>query len=353
MRLQFLLFFILLATGLSAQSNHKIQLDPQALQLENRSFHIEAVWDNRKTPNSIGFVQKGLGNKRINATFDGPFSEYLLKTFQQLIPQKNTTPIIAKVHNLYVSERTTVTKEIGKVELEIEFLTADSSKTWGLFFAEVEGKGMDVTKKHNTRILEALSICLEQLTERWEETPMASIQRPIIAFDPSQPIKEGLYSTFTDFSNQTPINDIKYKIDRRSNQPHLAQLVQEANGKILKNYFGFSDGTNFYISATEFSYDSHYVQAEFVGTYCYFEDRVTNTGASIAFGLVGALASTKKKGFVLDTQTGLVSELNRDFLASILGDYPELKKQYNTSKKKLADKKAVLQAFNEVLEKSK
>jgi len=201
--------------------------------------------------------------------------------------------------------------------------------------------------------VQALHSCLEQLIERWENDPVEAIQRATIAFDPTQPMKEGLYATFSDFSNQTPINDLKYKIERRAKQPHLVQLLRERDGKILKKYFGFSDGTHFYLSASEFSYDTHFVQAEYIGTFCYFEDRVTDTGASIAFGLVGALASTKKRGFVLDTQTGLVSELNRDFLASILKDYPKLKKRYNSSRKKLEDKKEILRAFNEVLVKSK
>jgi len=111
MRLQIILFFVLLTTILVAQSDHTIQIDAQPLTLKNRVFHIQEVWDNRKTPSSIGFVQKGLGNKRINANFKEPFSEYLLQTFNHLIPPKSTTPIIAKIHNLYISERTTFSKD--------------------------------------------------------------------------------------------------------------------------------------------------------------------------------------------------------------------------------------------------
>jgi len=354
MRLQIILSFIFLTTILSAQSDYQIKLTAhEPLILPNRAFHIESVIDNRKNPHSIGFVQKGIGNKRLNANFSSTFSGHLLRTFSQLAPKNKTTPVIAKVHNLYISERTTFSKEFGRAEVEIEFLTADSARSWGIFFADVEKKGIDVTKGHSSRIAKALSICLEQLVDKWKETPVAVVERVDNTFDPNQPIKEGLYASFSDFANQITVEGITCRVNHWSHQPNLVQIHNKANDKALKKYFAYSDGTNFYLSATAFSYEKHYVQAEFTGTYCYFEDRVSDTGASIAFGLIGALASNKKKGFVLDTQTGLVSELNRDFLARVLKDFPKLKKQYNNSKKKLADKKEVLRAFNAVLAKDK
>ena len=348
----YLLFFLSLFTTCAlAQKVHQITLKPEAISLPNRAFHIATVLDQRSNKQSIGFAQKGLGNKRFDAQFIEALDIHLLKTFNQLIPSSKTTPIIARIHNLYVSERTTAFKEVGKAEVKIEFLTADTTKTWGLFFAEVEQKGVDVTNKHDTRIIQALTNCLEQLVERWTDPPVPAINFALATFDPSQGIKEGLYPTFSSFANQTPLNDIKYQIRPNEKKPNWATLHRLYDGDKIKDMFGVYDGTDFYLSAVQYSYETHMVKAHYTGKYFYFEDKVSDTGATLAFGLLGALASHKTKGLVLNTETGLVSEMSRDFLALALKDYPDLKKHYNKSKKQLADKKEVLRMLNEVLAK--
>lgn len=354
MKIQFIFLFLVFSTVLSAQKIHKITLSSKAINLPNRQFHIETVIDHRMNKETIGFIQKGLGNKRINAKFSETLPIHLLKTFSRLIPVKtNTTiPIIAKVHNLYISERTTAWKEFGKAEITIEFLTADTSRSWGKFFAEVEQNGMDVTKKHDERILLALETCLKKLVESWDNPPSVSANLENFSFDPSKSMKEGFYPTFSSFVKQEPLTDAAYTIKFNKKNQNWVEVYRQSDGKrVKKDLFGFCDGQNFYLSAIQYSYQPHFVKAHFTGTYFYFEDKISNTGATIAFGLIGALASNKTKGILLDTRTGLVSELNRDFLVVAVKGYPDLKKWYNKTKKGLAEKKELLRKLNEAIQK--
>ena len=353
MRILLFYFISLIASNLTAQKVHKITLNPERINLPNRAFHIEGVIDNRMNQQTIGFVQKGLGNKRVDAKFNEPLCDYLLKTFNRLIPKQNTIPVIAKVHNLYISERTTAWKEFGKAEVTIEFLTADSSRSWGKYFADVEENRMDATKSHDERIVLALTTCLEQLAENWGSQPVDAVDLATLSYDPTQPIKKGYYPTFSSFVKQEPTTKDIFEVRPNKKNPDWVTVHSQATGKkIKKELFGFFDGQDFYLSAIQYSYQPHFVKAHYTGTYFYFEDKVSDTGATIAFGLIGALASNKTIGIVLNTQTGLVSELNRDYLAVALKDYPKLKKWYNKSGKQVADKKEVLKMLNEELAKN-
>ncbi|MEM6318956.1 MAG: hypothetical protein AAF960_14885 [Bacteroidota bacterium] len=349
MRTSLTCLFILLTAALWAQKTYKVTLEPSQLSFFDRAFHIESVVDSRMNQQTIGFVQKGLANKRLDAVFSEPLELHLTKTFQRLLPAKNTVPVVANVKKLYISERTTAWKEFGKAEVSIEFMTADTLRSWGTFFAEVEQNGADVTKKHDERILQAITICLEQFADSWGRQPVEAESIELVAFDPSQPLKKGFYPSFSSFTQRKPVLNEVYEVRPNKKNPDWAIVTNKSDGKKAKDLFGFYDGKDFYLSAIQYSYQPHFVKAHYTGTYYYFEDRVSDTGAALAFGLIGALASNKTKGFVLNTKTGLVSELNRDYLAVALKDYPDLKKWYNKSGKTVADKKEVLRMLNDKL----
>ena len=332
------------------QAQHLITLKPAKTIIPARQFYVAAVLDSRLNQETIGFVQKGLSNKRIEANFKGPFIPYLQRVFNQMVPvDQSMTPIIANIHNLYISETTTFSKEIGKAEIAIEFLSMDTLKSYGVYHTIEQGKGIDVTKKHNQRIVAALEACLHQLAKNWTSSPQELPLSTNTSFDPNQPLAKGVYNSFSDLRSSTPTTDTVFEITQISKKRALYNIQVKGSTERLKGVYGVSDGQNFYLNAAQYSYQNHFVKAAFTGTYYYFEDKVSDTGAAVMFGLIGALASNKKVGFVLDTQTGMIYQLNRDFLARVLKNFPDLRKMYNESSKDLAARKAVLKKFNEVL----
>ncbi|MEM1119909.1 MAG: hypothetical protein AAGJ18_05635 [Bacteroidota bacterium] len=343
---------LLLLIGLTsfAQKKHKVTLSPSIVDIQDRPFYIKKVVDARPNQETIGFVQKGLGNRRVDAQFSEPLEVHLQKAFDQMVPmQDGQLPVVAKIHNLYISETTTAWKETGIAEVAIEFLSEDLSKSYGFFQATEQKNGADVTKKHDKRIIAAITNCLISLAAKWgtETTPMQELSS--IDFTPDRVIQPGIYLTFSDFLLNQPIATTDFTIEEVAKKVTLYKIRDTQTQKKLKDVYGVHDGQDFYLNAAQYSYATHFTKAQFQGRYVYFEDRVSDTGAAIAFGLIGALASTKTIGVILDTKTGLISELTRDFLAIHLKDYPELRKMYNDSDKKLPTKRAIMKKLNEIL----
>lgn len=93
-----LLFFTMF--GYSQTEKHLISIDKLMDKTEildfKRDFYIKGIWDNRLFKGNIGFVQKGLGNRKVVADFDGNISSVLLDYISQEYPAKidNQTPIV-------------------------------------------------------------------------------------------------------------------------------------------------------------------------------------------------------------------------------------------------------------------
>lgn len=83
--------------------------------------------------------------------------------------------------------------------------------------------------------------------------------------------------------------------------------------------------------------------------YIYFEDKFTSQVAGAAFGLLGALASTKHIGIVLDTKTGMAMQLDDKTMQTLLKDHPDLLTKFEKSNKKRATKKVFVKALNKLL----
>lgn len=349
-KINFILLFLVSTNFIFAQKQHKVTLTPSTINLQSRQFFVKDIIDARPNKETIGYAQKGLSNRRVNANFSEPFTVHLQKAFDKMMPaQEGLTPVLAKVHNLYVSETTTAWKETGIAEIGIEFLSIDSTSSYGFYQAVEKKNGADVTKNHDKRILTALTSCLTQLTNKWDMPNTEVLDFTTVVFDPNQPIKKGVYLSFSDFILNEPLDTIEVAIEKLNKKADLYKITHTKTEKKLKKVYGVFDGTDFYLNAAQYSYQTHFTKAQFKGRFIYFEDKVSNTGATIAFGLIGALASAKTIGVVLDTETGLISELTRDYLAIILKEYPELRKMYNDSDKKLPVKKAIVKKLNGLL----
>jgi hypothetical protein len=345
-------FFITLIIILSfsiisyEQEPFLITLKPKKLKLKKRNFYIWKVIDKRPNKTKIGDILIGQTWHQVN--FSHPFPNHLLDAFNKLAPfNQSFVPLTIVIHNFSLKEVDKFDGQVGSIEIELEIFYPDSLNSIAKIHSKKQKEAVDVTRKHPKLIVELLKDCIHQIN-RLEITNNENL----IKFNPQKELKRGLYRNVTAFLTHNPETDIlfnfKKTIFKGKYDRYVVRYIDKK--KRIKKLFGFSDGKDFYLAASQYySMAAYFVKAEFLGEYIYFEDRITDLPAAITFGLLGALGSMEKVGIVLDTKNGELAKLDRDYLAKILKNYPELRKMYNNSNKKLEDKKAVLKKFNQVL----
>ncbi len=353
------LIFFFLVFGLfqaNAQKDLKVTLEPDSPL--NTDFFIDEIIDARVNKENIGVAQRGAFNKQVPAHFSEDFVTHLKGYFDALLPkEENKTPLILKVHQLYISERTAAMSELGTCEVQLEFLKDENGKQFslGTFSSQVEKGGMDATAGHPKRIKQAIQNCLEEFAKsEWKNTEMiAAGDMEPAAFEPQKELLKGLYMNFADLKSNKPKNDISYYTQMIAKDKKSEHYMVYHNGKKkrVKNLFGFSDGENIYLNATRYTQKEYFVKSMLKGRYIYFEDHYSSTIAAASFGVVGALASMKHTGIILDTKTGITSVLNNKNMEDLLVNYPALKEEYAKTDKRVEDDRLMIQKINE-LEKS-
>lgn len=353
-----LVFLILGILKITAQEKmHLISLEPGAVL--NADFYITEVLDARKIKENIGVAQTGLMNKQVPANFKEDFNLHLKNYLNSILPAKpEAEALTLKVHTLYISERTSAMSELGTCEVKIEFLKEENgiSYSLGTFQSNIEGKGMDVTAKHDERIKEALENCIAKFSaSNWRNPANAQIQsdsKNINKFNSEISLKKGLYLDFEDLVNNTPKQDLQYRVKSiaKTKKTEHFQVLQQEKNKRIKNLFGYSDGQNIYLNASRYTQSDYFIKSKMIGRYIYFEDQFSSPAATAALGLIGAAVSTKHTGIVLDTETGITSVLNNRNMEIILSEYPELLKEYNLSRKTIEDDRKMIEKINNLPE---
>lgn len=350
-----LLLLVLGTKNLTAQEKtHLIHLTPETdLQAD---FYIAEVQDERQIQENIGVAQTGLANKQVPANFDEDFTIHLQKYLNSILPNKaNAQPLILKVHKLYISERTSTMSELGSCEVKLEFIKTENGTNYslGTFESSVEGKGMDVTPKHEKRIKEAMAECIEQFSNsNWKTAAASEIAaiRSETQLNMANGLETGLYYDFEDLLNNTPNRDTKYRTKRIAQNKKIEhfQVFQPEKNRRIKNLFGYSDGQHVYLNASRYTVDEYFIKSKFIGRYIYFEDQYSSKTATAALGLIGTAISMKHTGIVLDTKTGITTVLNNKKMEEILSNYPELSRQYNLSKKTIEDDRNMILEINKL-----
>tara|TARA_B100000929_G_scaffold248496_1_gene207528 strand:- start:104 stop:1195 length:1092 start_codon:yes stop_codon:yes gene_type:complete len=353
-----LAFVVLGMLPISAQEKmHLIKLENgTALHAD---FYFNEVQDSRQIQENIGVAQKGMMNKQVPANFTENFSLHLQSYFNSILasaPEKQALTV--KFHKLYISERTSATSELGICEVKLEFLRNENDNliSLGTFQSSVEGKGMDVTPKHGERIKEAIEICIAKFSAtNWKNATIVEInEAPAIKhqFNSKLVLNKGLYFDFEDIVNNAPKQDLKYRIKTLGENKKSAhyQVLQQEKNKRIKNLFGYSDGQHIYLNSSRYTQSDYFIKSQMIGRYIYFEDQYSSPQAAAAFGLIGAAASTKHTGIVLDTETGIVRVLNNKNMEDILKEYPELLNEYRQGKKKIEDDRNMIAKINKLKE---
>lgn len=350
-----ILFFILIfsLTSQAQKKPHIVELDIKK-KLSISDFYISKVIDNRIIKSNIGYAQKGLTNKKVPALLPDSLENYLKQKLNLLLQKNDSSlPIVVVVDEFNVSEQTSAFSEKGRFRAQLQFAKEDNNKLYSLWYveAEVESGGLDVTKKHDERIIKGLKKCIEEFSNSgWKDRKGELIEfESQTSFNYKKMPKSGLYSSFSQLSRNEPSIEKSYQIKMSKGKKYPKYKVFDENGKKLnKKVMFISDGKNIYINAYRYSYDSHFVKSKIIGKYVYFEDRISDSGATVAFGLLGAAISNKARGIVLDTQNGLVYLLTKKNTLKILEPYPELKKKYLKSKKKDKITESIIKEINNI-----
>ncbi len=355
-------FIIFLSFNAFSQKRiHLVTLSPKE-PLEKKEFFISKVIDNRQNRASIGIVQKGMTNRRVPAIFDIGLEFQLMKAFSGLLPVSKI-PLIARINKLYISEKTSAFSELGRCEIEIEFLKNIEGELYSLgeFYSKVDGKGMDVTGKHDERIIEAMISCINQYSKLAGTQSVLELAQPKgkeieYRFNFKQPLKKGLYLNYKDMLNNMPNNLLEYdaKIISGKGKMQRYRINYVGKNKRIKGFFAYSDESRIYLNATAYSAGEYFVPAQLMGRYIYFEDVFMPTNMNqmgYMYGAMGVLlvsaAGSKKRGIILDTKTGLIHVLTKQKMLELLYEYDDLSTEYLNGKDKTTFVKPLIKKLNE------
>lgn len=331
---------------------HKISLEDKNDMPIGLNFSISKVYDGRQFKENIGIVQKGPFNKKVLANFEKPLEEEILKYLSVILPSAKKN-IVIRINDLYVSEYTKAFSEVGFATIVLDIIEQKDSLNYivGTYSYTAEGNGMDVTGKHDMRLKEAL---VQIMTEYKNTSADKKIQ---IVFDANQVItnrnlvatpKKGIYLTFADVLNEKPFTE-DFDFTNRKEKFY----VLDAYGKDKSNYFGFSDGENFYINVSKYANGKFYAKTSILGNKYFVEDVAYDPNNAVVagamFGIVGVLvASSAGSGDVpmlIDCYSGQPIFLSNSEIKTLLKPQPGLYKEYKESKKTNQDIKNIIEKY--------
>lgn len=165
---QYLTVVLFLLVGTVFGQKKIVKLKSQRSSTEKYDFFISKVEDVRYNKESIGIVQIGLGNKKVEADLNDGVEVSIQNYLDKLLPfHEFAVPVLMKVTHLFISETIKGTAEVGRAEIEVEFWKEKDGRFGRVFIASsvIEGKGIDVINGHEKRIRKGIHSCLDQFNE--------------------------------------------------------------------------------------------------------------------------------------------------------------------------------------------
>lgn len=340
---------------------HLISLESEKdTPLEYR-YYVENVYDGRQFKENIGTVQKGAFNAKMLARFEKPFEQEIKNYLVRVLPKnENTKPISLRINDLFVSERTEASSEMGFAAVVADVIITVNGQDYivGTVAANIEGSGMDVTGKHDDRIKLALQKCIG----RFEVIPEEEFTK--IPFNANEPVlkkeigkaPKGIYISYTDMLKNKPVDDTNYYLKADGDKYYLINTV---TSKKAEYYYAYSDGEIVYLNVSKYANDKYYAKTEIIAGKYFIEDvvyNVNNTAMMTAmFGVMGALMSVGEEHvpMLIDGDSGQPFFLSNSEVKTLLSPYPDLLKQYKKSKRTTGDVKTALIKYYALQEASK
>lgn len=352
--------FLLLAVALSAQNKTEYKLisleDENDVPLESQ-FYIENVYDGRQLKNSIGMIQKGITNRKVLANFEKPLETEIRDYMAKIYPKREgAVPVSLRVNELYISEYTEAATETGYASIVADVIEYKNNGEYiaGTYSSTIEGTGMDVTRKHDDRIKKALQQCMGRYIVTPPEEKLA------IPYDKNAPImgrvalkpEKGIYVSYKDLISNKPNEASNYYLKSKEDKYHL---VNSTTGKKEENYYAYSDGEDVYLNVSRYALSKYYAKTYriadkyFINDVHISEDKAVNMGA--VFGLVGLLSmmaldmDETNIPMMIDVNTGQPYFLEKSTIKTMLGERPDLLKEYKKSNRTTEDVRNIFIKF--------
>jgi len=349
------ILFLFFNLSYAQKKYHKVNLNHNITSFSS-DFICSEVIDKRLIKDNIGFVQKGMRNKNVLAQLDGEFETIIKNRVNKIVLAKeNAEELILLIHELNISERTSMASEKALCRMEIEFIKQVDSVFYslGTFSSELEQGGLDVTSKHGKGIMKCLTSCIiEFANSDWLDAELnvtIDLNESNHPYDYKITPKKGMYSSFSKLVKNEPMDYFDIRFLRIGDETEKIQRykLEKANKKDRKKrVMFFSDGEDIYMHASRYCYRKHFIKAKHIGRYIYFEDRFSDKDAMANFGLVGGALSNKLRGIVLDTSNGQAFILTDLKLYAITKNHKEILQAYKKSKRRKKDKERALIELN-------
>lgn len=353
------LFFVVFSSVVFSQNKiefHKVSLKDKKDKAVGFNFYVENVYDGRQFKENIGTVQKGGFNRKVVANFDKPLPVEFFDYLAVICPSEgNKSKISIRVNDLYVSELTRAMSETGYATVGIDVIETKDTTAYivGSYVASTESNGMDVTGSHDERLKKVLQECLTNYMKTSEEDKTAilyddnfNIKSKTITDVPSK----GVYLNYADVLNGKPISIADFEITNKKDRFYLINKLSRSEEL---NYYGFSDGQDFYINVSKYVSSRYYAKTEIISGKYYVENVIYNSNNAIAmgamFGLIGvAIAASASDGSIpmlIDSYTGQPSFLSNSEMKVLLSSHPELLKEFKDGNKTSVAKKDILKKY--------
>jgi len=167
--------------------------------------------------------------------------------------------------------------------------------------------------------------------------------------------KPGIYRSFKDFTENNPSISLEGKVINKlvkygdlftgSKKMAYALDVDKDKGRDIGDVFGFCDGNNIYLIASDYTdvyfpnkiHNFNFYKVEYIGRYTYYE-AIQNSGPNM-----GRMATLDVN--VIDMLTGNMSVLTKKYLKEIIKDNLQLTEKFRNQENKYAYLKDYLQEY--------
>ncbi|RZJ63217.1 MAG: hypothetical protein EOO50_17380, partial [Flavobacterium sp.] len=338
-----LCFWIALLPILSSgqEKRYEISLkDKKDQSLAYFDFYVDKVYDKRQMRDNIGTVQTGVANTKKLADLEGGFVTSMTEYLMKVLPKRDGARKISLCfYELFVGEETNYeeNEEIGIATAVVDFVEEKNGQllTVGRFAETVKGRSADVTGKHDERIKEVLKRCFNAFNN------IQGSKESQIAFNPNLPEvkaspglpKKGVYISFADALEGTP-SATEFFFSQKDER---YMLFSEPARMPLAGYYGFSDGSVFYLNLGKYSGDNFFYESHAAGDKWVVQipNRDKDLLAAIArtdrFGGIWIDAIPDQVVVLVDRYSGKVEPANDGDVRRMIAAFPDLLKEYSAT----------------------
>lgn len=348
--------FIFVYSFGQSRKPHIIKLLPNKDEpIEAVDFYVADVIDNRIYKNNIGIAQKGIFNKKVLSKFNKPFHQEILSYLHSVFPvEPSKEEVVLRINQLLISENTGAFKETGKAIINLDVLRKSNGSFFllGNFSAYREKNSADVTRKHDDRIRAILVDCMLQYQEELNsnikiEPRLISTRKAQKTIILEEAVNEGFFYTFHELYNNIPFVDSSIKFKEKGKESNKIFLDDRDHKRAL--YYAFSNGETVFLNASSYSGEKHFVRTEIIDRFLLFNDAFVHQddaiGMSMAFGVLGILATNRKSHVLLDLYTGQFHVLKENKIKVLLRSFPQLYETYKDDRNDILIMKEILETL--------